>query len=357
VDGSIDPVIESDTDATTITGKGIIQRDDPGVGVEILRTNRTSASPADNDNVQISHFAENDNNLQKEYARDTITQLDVSDGTEKGRKTISVADGADGSLDPVLDVDIDGMDLLVGSHKMGGSEIIDSSRNADFVSLDIGSTAVIDSSRNATNLTSTTTVLDSTTAGITASTTQTQGQQALTSKLNEVSTVANTDDVVTLPSAAAGLKVTIINNGANRLQIFPASGDDLGNGVDSSGELGPGDNVTIEAFDTTTWIVKNGLIVRTINIGDWNMDTTTQVNITHNLTLANIMSIKAIIRNDTNVICYDITGEITVVGIDGYVQANSTDAILTRVVGGFFDATTFDLTPFNRGFIVMQYKI
>ena len=68
-------------------------------------------------------------------------------------------------------------------------------------------------------------------AGITASTTQSQGQGALTAEINEISTVANASDTVTLITAAAGVNQTIINNGANDLQIFPASGDDLSRSV------------------------------------------------------------------------------------------------------------------------------
>lgn len=91
------------------------------------------------------------------------------------------------------------------------------------------------------------------TAGITASVTQSQGNGALVSDINEVSTVANTDDTVTLPSAVSGRKVTIINNGANTLQIFPASGDDLGAGADTSTQLEINETVEFVAFDGTTW--------------------------------------------------------------------------------------------------------
>jgi len=96
----------------------------------------------------------------------------------------------------------------------------------------------------------------STTAGITASGTQSQGQQALTTDINEVSTVTIASDVVTLPAASAGREITVINNGANTLQIYPASGDDLGGGVDASTTLAAGVNVTFTAYDATNWIVK-----------------------------------------------------------------------------------------------------
>lgn len=91
-------------------------------------------------------------------------------------------------------------------------------------------------------------------SGITASTTQTQGQQPLTMDVNEVSTVANANDVVTLPTAPSYSRtVTIINNGANTLQIFPASGDNLGAGVNTSTTLASGSNVRYTNYDSTNW--------------------------------------------------------------------------------------------------------
>jgi len=91
------------------------------------------------------------------------------------------------------------------------------------------------------------------TSGITASTTQTQGQGALLSSFNEISTVANTNDTITLPTAVAGEGCVIINNGANTLQIFPASGDDLGSGADTATTLASGSNITFLAIDATNW--------------------------------------------------------------------------------------------------------
>jgi hypothetical protein len=92
-----------------------------------------------------------------------------------------------------------------------------------------------------------------TAAGITASVTQSQGQQPLTNSINEIATCANANDVVTMPAAAAGRRVVLINNGAQTLQIFPASGDDLGAGVDTSVTLASGSNVEFVAYDATNW--------------------------------------------------------------------------------------------------------
>lgn len=91
-------------------------------------------------------------------------------------------------------------------------------------------------------------------SGITASTTQTQGQQPLTNDVNEISTVANANDTVTLPSAPAYSRtITIINDGANTLQIFPASGDNLGSGVNTATTLASGSNIRFTNYDATNW--------------------------------------------------------------------------------------------------------
>ncbi len=94
-----------------------------------------------------------------------------------------------------------------------------------------------------------------TTAGITASTSQSQGNGALTGERNEISTVANPDDVVTLPEALTGRDCQVINDGVNNLQIFPASGDNLGSGVDVSTSIEPGVIATFSAYDTTNWVI------------------------------------------------------------------------------------------------------
>ncbi len=93
----------------------------------------------------------------------------------------------------------------------------------------------------------------SVTAGVTASTTQSQGQGPITAEITEVSTVANVNDTVTAPGAVTGRLFRVFNNGANTLQIFPKSGDDLGSGVDTAVTLAAGSNVTFVAFDATNW--------------------------------------------------------------------------------------------------------
>lgn len=99
-------------------------------------------------------------------------------------------------------------------------------------------------------------VLNHTVATITASTTQNQGEGVLTGTFNQVSIVEFNNDVVTLPTAVKGLEVEIANDGANTLQIFPASGDDLGNGVNLSTQLETNESIKFFAFDTTNWDIE-----------------------------------------------------------------------------------------------------
>jgi hypothetical protein len=91
--------------------------------------------------------------------------------------------------------------------------------------------------------------------GLTASTTQTQaGGLALTNVTNDITTVANANDAVTLPTAAANDVIKIYNNGANVLQVFPAVSDNLGEGVDASTTIDPGEFGVFTAKDVTNWI-------------------------------------------------------------------------------------------------------
>lgn len=89
--------------------------------------------------------------------------------------------------------------------------------------------------------------------GITASTTQTQGQGQLLSSHNEVATVANANDTVTAPVAVAGRTLTILNNGANTLQVFPSTGDDLGAGVNTAITIVAGGKRWWFAYDATVY--------------------------------------------------------------------------------------------------------
>ena len=129
--------------------------------------------------------------------------------------------------------------------------------------------------------------------GLTASTTQTQaGGLTLLSSYNEIATVANVDDTVVAPTVAEGKRVLIINNGANRLQVFPAVGDDIGAGLNTAITIAAGSigkfigqtavlwdrlfngpssivaNDAVQAIRTTTLTLLTAFVDVTLNVTD-----------------------------------------------------------------------------------------
>lgn len=100
-------------------------------------------------------------------------------------------------------------------------------------------------------------LIQSETSGITASTTQAQGQQPLITNFNEISTVANAFDAITLPPAQAGLIVYVTNTGVNQLGCYPASGDQIDAlGVNNKIDIGATSKRFI-AVSSSLWISSN----------------------------------------------------------------------------------------------------
>ena len=108
----------------------------------------------------------------------------------------------------------------------------------------------------ATSPTFTGLVKRSVTATITAVNPGGQGDGALITDINEVSVVGAENDAVTLPAAVAGLEIFIINNGANILEIWPATDDDLGAGANTATTLAAGANVTFINYNSVNWEIK-----------------------------------------------------------------------------------------------------
>lgn len=113
-----------------------------------------------------------------------------------------------------------------------------------------------------------------------------------------------------------------------------------------------------------TYITSNSIQfkVKIINIGDWNMDTANAVNIAHGLTLGHIRSISVSIINDLGSTTYDFAATIlnsngTFHSYGGYIVASTTHITLRRHLGGMYDGNSFDLTPYNRGWITINYEV
>jgi len=95
-----------------------------------------------------------------------------------------------------------------------------------------------------------------TTSGITAFAGGGQASAVLlSSNINEIATVATTGDSVKLLSAVAGLDVTVINNGANALDVFPNTGDQINAlAVNVALSLAAGSSLIFKAYNATNWV-------------------------------------------------------------------------------------------------------
>lgn len=71
---------------------------------------------------------------------------------------------------------------------------------------------------------------------------------------NEITTVATALDSVKLPSGVVGGKVTVLNDGANIANVYPATGGTINDGAANSPvTIAPGVTIVFEAITTTNW--------------------------------------------------------------------------------------------------------
>ncbi len=110
----------------------------------------------------------------------------------------------------------------------------------------------------------------------------------------------------------------------------------------------------------------NGLNFKKVDIGDWNMDSTSSVNIDIDVVAAilgeDVVAIDVWIRNDaaTSLRRLDLGDSVSPPtapqGNWALGDTGSADNLtLTRLTGGDFDNVSYDDTPYNRGFIVITY--
>jgi hypothetical protein len=101
------------------------------------------------------------------------------------------------------------------------------------------------------------------------------------------------------------------------------------------------------------------LLVSSINIGDWNMDTTSSITVAHGIgDYTKIIGVFAVIRNDadTNLVSLQKYNPTTGVSGGGFEEIDATNITLSRVASGFFDSSSYNSTSYNRGFLTIIYK-
>lgn len=100
------------------------------------------------------------------------------------------------------------------------------------------------------------------------------------------------------------------------------------------------------------------ILTKIIPIGDWDMDGTDFVNITHGLDRTKIIDVSARVRNDAND-DYRVINTPDIAGVlyGGVGSIGSTTINLVRITGGLFDSTNYDSTSYNRGWIYIVYEV
>jgi hypothetical protein len=110
----------------------------------------------------------------------------------------------------------------------------------------------------------------------------------------------------------------------------------------------------IDPGDTGTFIK-----TKVIQLGDWDMDATASITVSHGLTASKIRSVTGYVRDDAATTYYPIgqgaTNSSTVSDCE-VTSFDSTNVTLTRLTSGSFDGTDFNATTFNRGHIVVIYE-
>ena len=106
--------------------------------------------------------------------------------------------------------------------------------------------------------------------------------------------------------------------------------------------------------------VNGGLLTKVVELGDWNMNTTTQILVNHGISNhRNIRNVSVMIRNDLGGILNmldSISSATAGTDTNGAVATISTSQItLIRTTGGLFDATSYESTSYNRGWMTIQY--
>lgn len=93
-----------------------------------------------------------------------------------------------------------------------------------------------------------------------------------------------------------------------------------------------------------------------IPIGDWNMDGTGLIDVTHGLTQSKIRVVTTQIRPDA-----DQTQEFAQIGDGrsgtpaGYIITKASVITLGGISGSFFDSTAYNSTSYNRGWVTIGY--
>ena len=123
--------------------------------------------------------------------------------------------------------------------------------------------------------------------------------------------------------------------------------------IDADGEV---------SFSATTPVI-NGVATKSVEIGDWNMDSTPTVTVSHGIADASkIRDVRVTIRSDigTGYVLTPIewVDQSTGVTAGGWTLSSILSTIsIFRITGGAFDSAAYDATSYNRGWVTIIYEV
>lgn len=102
-----------------------------------------------------------------------------------------------------------------------------------------------------------------------------------------------------------------------------------------------------------------------LEIGDWDMTVTHSVSLAHGLSPAVIRNVRVAIIDDIEANEFFDTAPTLnpanglLVGAEVNLSANvqAANIVIVRLAGGLFDSAQFDATPFNRGWVTIEYEV
>lgn len=104
--------------------------------------------------------------------------------------------------------------------------------------------------------------------------------------------------------------------------------------------------------------VQATVVTKTVDIGDWNMDSASSKSVALGITSSKIRGITGFVRNDADNAYYPIPYNDATPTLQVWAAGFGSGSItLLRLTGGFFDGVNFDSTSYNRGWINVTYEL
>ncbi len=104
-------------------------------------------------------------------------------------------------------------------------------------------------------------------------------------------------------------------------------------------------------------IVNNRVVKLMLDILDWDMTSSSTINIVHGLSLASLLDVRVAIINDNENTILSISGSSNYLEVDGRWQLSTSQIQLSINTSSPYNTIAYDEVPFNRGYVYLTYKV